>query len=405
MHQLTTIQKNKVLQLTSGALRSTAMLCSCGALLQTFLASLGYSSQFIYMNSSLSLIASVLITILGSQWGARGNVIKRASVIMLPYGVLFLCYIPFCIWKSSSTSAFALFTLVCVLQAALAALYTVCDYKLPYFIYPPQDYGAVCAIGGIIGSGISIGYGAVVSRLATFMSYPTLMLIISALSALMMLLASFLTSRVKSIVAEPPKSEQSQKENEVSVWNTLKHPIFLHLLPVNTIRGFSHGSTIIVAALALDLGYGTEVATALVAVQSAAGLIGSAGFGISTKFAPPRILILIGSLIMLVMPLMLCGNSIVLLLAVGVMCAGRTCVDYAVPWAMRFSVPVSIAGPYNAWRMLAHNCGNLVANAVASMVSPSVFIIIATATHLITGILFFTSKVLTKPAEEHTVSN
>ena len=142
------IRNNKILVIACEALRSTALLCVTGPIMQTFLASLGFSSQFLYFNNTLVQTANVLTIMLCSRWADKGNIIKRVALLEIPHALLYLLYIPLCLWKSPSLGSFAAITGICVLQTVCIALYTVCEYKLPYYIYPPQDHGTVGAACG-----------------------------------------------------------------------------------------------------------------------------------------------------------------------------------------------------------------------------------------------------------------
>jgi Tfp pilus assembly protein PilZ len=65
-----------------------------------------------------------------------------------------------------------------------------------------------------------------------------------------------------------------------------------------------------------------------------------------------------------------------------------------VPVVLRFAVPVDIAGPYNAWRMLLHNGGILIATTVAAFIPVEVLLILTVILQLYSGIQYFTAKEL-----------
>ena len=99
---------NKLFFIIAMGLRTVALLCVTGPIMQTFLASIGFSSQWIYIHTSVVQAVNILTISLCSTWADRGNVIKRTAFVELPYALLYLLYIPLCIWKSASFLSFAL---------------------------------------------------------------------------------------------------------------------------------------------------------------------------------------------------------------------------------------------------------------------------------------------------------
>ena len=119
-------------------LRTVALLCVTGPIMQTFLASIGFSSRWIYIHTTIVQIVNVLTISLCSTWADRGSVIRRTAFVELPYALLYLLYIPLCIWKSASLLSFCLLTGICLVQSVCIALWTICEYKLPYYIFSPR---------------------------------------------------------------------------------------------------------------------------------------------------------------------------------------------------------------------------------------------------------------------------
>lgn len=384
------LQNNKLRSIFALALRTAALLACTGPIMQTFLASLGFSSQFIYINTTIVQLANILTSFLCAQWADRGSVIKRSAICEVPHAILYLLYIPLCLWKSASFTSFAILTGICLLQSVCIALYTVCEYKLPYFIYGPKDYGTVLAISGIVSSLISLGAGLLITRLASRMDYSQLMLWACVISFFMMGLSSLLHVLQKPI-AQPNLSNASQtgKSNLLSIF---RQPVFYRMIPANLLRGFGYGTTTIMAGIALDLGYGQSISTALVSVQSAAMLLGCGLFALSVRYLSPRTVMLAGSVTFLLLPLMLIPNPTLFLILFSLVFFGRTLVDYAAPSLLRMAVPVEIAGPYNAWRMILHFTGTILATSVAALIPVWLLLLLTMLAQLISGIHYFSAK-------------
>ena len=370
-------------------LRTVALLCVTGPIMQTFLASIGFSSRWIYIHTSIVQVVNVATISLCSTWADRGNVIKRTAMVELPYALLYLFYLPLCIWKSPSLLSFCILTGICLLQSVCIALWTICEYKLPYFIFTPKEYGSVLSVGGFVGGLISLGAGVVVTRLSGLISYGALMFYACVVSVALMLACTVLHLKLRPVAAMPATAPGKKEINQVAVF---RDPVFRRMIPANLMRGFGYGTTTIFAAIALDLGFDTEVATALVSAQSVAALLGCALFGVSISYLPPRFVTLMGSAAFGLIPLMLIPNKYLFLAVFALVYFGRTLVDYSVPSILRAAIPVDLAGPFNAWRMLLHNGGTLLATTIAAFIPVTWLLALTVACQLISGLHYFLSR-------------
>ena len=380
---------NKPFFIIAMALRTVALLCVTGPIMQTFLASIGFSSQWIYIHTSIVQAVNIFTISLCSTWADRGSVIRRTAFVELPYALLYLLYIPLCIWKSPSLASFCMLTGVCLLQSVCIALWTICEYKLPYYIFTPKEYGTMLSVGGIVGGLISLGAGVVITRLTGLLSYATLMLSACLVSMLLMVFCTIFHLNLKPITDASAPELSKKKTGQLEVF---RYPPFHRMIPANLMRGFGYGTTTIFAAIALDLGFDTGVSTALVSAQSIASLLGCALFGISIAYLPPRFITLAGSLTFALIPLMLIPNKVVFLTVFTLVYLGRTFVDYSVPSILRAAIPVHLAGPYNAWRMLLHNAGTLIATTIAAFIPAPWLLILTVFFQLISGLHYFLAK-------------
>ena len=381
---------NKSFFIVAMGLRTVALLCVTGPIMQTFLASIGFSSRLIYVHTSIVQIVNVLTISLCSTWADRGSVIKRTAFVELPYALLYLLYIPLCLWKAPSLASFCMLTGICLLQSVCIALWTICEYKLPYYIFTPKEYGSVLSIGGIVGGLISLGTGVIITKLSEIMSYATLMLLACVVSIGFMIVCTVLHLNLKPITDAPMLNISSkQKMSQLEIF---RYPLFFKMIPANLMRGFCYGTTTIFAAIALDLGFDQSVSTALVTAQSIASLAGCALFGVSITYVPPRVVTLAGSFAFALIPLMLLPNKYIFLAVFVLVYLGRTLVDYSVPSILRAAVPVNLAGPFNAWRMLLHNGGTLIATTIAAFIPVSWLLVLTVVFQVFSGLHYFIAK-------------
>ena len=384
-------EHNKLYFILATAVRTVALLCVTGPIMQTFLASLGFSSQWIYIHTSIVQAVNILTISLCSTWADRGSVIRRTALVELPYALLYLLYIPLCLWKSASLASFLMLTGICLLQSICIALWTICEYKLPYFIFTPREYGSVLSIGGVVGGLISLGTGIVITWLSARMTYAALMLWACVLSLGLMVLCALLHWSLKP-VADAPQTAPAPGSKKVNQLEVFRYPLFCRMIPANLMRGFGYGTTTIFAAIALDLGFDQSVSTALVSAQSIASLVACTLFGLSISFLPPRFVTLIGSVTFALLPLLLIPSKGIFLAVMALVYLGRTLVDYSVPSILRAAIPVHLAGPFNAWRMLLHNSGTLLATTIAAFIPVSWLLVLTMVFQLISGLHYFLSR-------------
>lgn len=392
---------NKIRSIIISALRTAALLCASGTLIQTFIETLGFSSQLNYIHTTVLQVANVATIIVGANWADKGNIIKRTAVVNFPMAILFLMYVPFCFVKFEETGSvfpFIMLLAVGVMQMITVGLHTVCDYKLPYFVFKPEEYGVVTSISGVVGSVISLGVSALISTLSTKIPYVKLMAFAFVLSAIFVAVAGILILHQKSLINMDEVQLTKKDAKSVPLKDVFTHPAFSRLFVANLLRGFASGALGVLAIAAFDLGFDETVTSALVSVQSVAGFAGCIVFGTLSMYIHPRVLIFCGSLGYLLLPLMLGDNEIVFLAVAGVVIFGRTIIDYAVPTALIRVVPVEIAGPYNAWRMVLQSGGTLIATSVAAFISTELLFGIAIVFQLISGTIFMLDKIMRKDA-------
>ena len=197
---LTTVSRNKIRAILITALRTAALLCASGSLMQTFLSYIGFSEQHIYIHASLFQAVNVLTILLCARFADNGNIIRRTAVIQLPSGILFLFYIPLCFLKNVSVTAYIWLILINIIQSVTIAMHTICEYKLPYYLYRVEEYGMVLSVCGILSSFISFGIGVLISYFSTRYSYDRIMLIAFGISCMFILLAGILQYFQKSLL-------------------------------------------------------------------------------------------------------------------------------------------------------------------------------------------------------------
>jgi len=228
-----------------------------------------------------------------------------------------------------------------------------------------------------------------VSFLTGILPFHMLMVGACALSAFLIVLEAVFTLLLKSILGNAPVAEPRRKKT--SAWNTFRHPVFYTLMIPNLLRGFASGTTTVFATVAFQLGFDQTLAANMLYLQSAAGLAGCALVGFLCKYFSGRYSVLLGSMSFLLLPLFFLRNHIVFLAVFAVVILGRTLVDYGVPILLRRAVPVELAGSYNAWRLILHNGGSLLATTVAAVIPLPALLTVTVVFSVVSGAWFFLS--------------
>lgn len=381
------VTKNKIKAIIAYTARTVALICATGTLMQTFLASLGFESSQIYMHSTLLQAANVLTIILASNWANNGSPIKRSAFTTIPIGLLFLCYIPIAIANQATPTSYALLIVIGVVQQIAYGFFTVCEYKTPYYIYKADEYGMMLSICGIISSVFSLLMGYVIAYLTARFPFVEIMKFAFLISAVLMVIAFVAIYFEKSLRIEEKTEDSSAPKEKIRV-NLMKTPVFTGLIHANLLRGFATGVISVLAAVALDLGHNEALTASMVSAQSLASLAACAFFALVSKKISERALVLGGSLLVGLIPLLLIDSSSLFLTVYTVIMVGRTLIDYGVPSMLLKVVPVEIAGPYHAWRMVLQNAGVLIATTLAA-ITPIPYLLAAAAVfQLISGVSF-----------------
>ena len=397
---MSTEKRNVTLYILTEALRICASILSTEAILQTFLYSIGFTQNQIYIQSIVYQALGTVIVLVGSGFADGGSVFRRSMLTMAIAGASTLLYLPLCFSGGVGALEMVLMLAATAGMSIMLSLHTVCLYKMPYYIFSPSTYGPATAACGVVGSGISFLLGSVMTALAAFFEYRDIMVVALILSALLALLAGALKLRMKPVETAIARDDEESCEPSVTPRELFRHHAFYKLLPGHFLRGVTMGTLSVLAVVASDyLGYTEEITTAMVSVSGVAIVLACVLYGATVKLVPSRFAILAGSLSFLLMPLLLIPASPILFLIIyGILLFGRTLVDYAVPTELLYVVPSRMAGPYNAWRMSIQAAGLLLSTTVALFIPTPAFIILATLAQLGAGANFFFSKIMKRGA-------
>lgn len=393
-------KRNVLLYILTEAFRLSAAVLSTEAILQTFLYSIGFTQNQIYIQSMVYQALSSLIVLVGSTFADKGGVFARSMFTMAAAAVSTLVFLPLCFSANIGALEMVLVLVATAGISVMLSLHTVCLYKIPYYIFSPSTYGPATAVCGVIGSGISFLLGSAMTALAAFFEYRDIMIFALIVAASFSVLSGLMKLGMKPVPTAMVKDAESEEKSSVGIKELFTHHSFYSLLPGHFLRGVAMGTMSVLAVIASDyLNYSEEISTAMVSVSGIAVVLSCMLYGLTVKHVPSRVIILAGSLSFLLMPLLLIPNAPILFLVIyGILMFGRTLVDYGVPTEMLYVVPSRMAGPYNAWRLSAHAAGTLISTSIALFISTPAFITLSVVAQLVAGANFFFAKVMKRGA-------
>lgn len=82
------VKSNKIREIIAYSSRTVALTFASSVMIQTFLSSLGFTTDLIYTHSTLLQAANVITILLFSKWAENGSPMKRAALTAIPLGIL-----------------------------------------------------------------------------------------------------------------------------------------------------------------------------------------------------------------------------------------------------------------------------------------------------------------------------
>ena len=386
------VKRNIVLYMSATLITAMAYTAVSGTLMQVFLDSLGFSASQIYFRTTVAQAVQVAVSLTCTGIGNRGNFFLKYALVVAAEGILYGGYVPLCIQMQADWGAYLLLLLIGVLNAVATGLGVIFTYKLPYLIYRTEDYGKVTAITGILSSVLQMGMGVLMAALAARYTYQVIMPWVFPVAGVIIILAGLANLCYRPLV--DPKSltgpKTEDRKDRGMVWQVLRMPIFYQLAIPSLFRGFSSGMVGVLAVVAAaDLGYSEQITTTMVSVAAGSQLVGCALFGFLSSKVCPRYTIFLSSMSFVCLPLLLIPDSPILFLCLyAVLMMGFYVELYAVPDLLIRVVPGSIAGTYNAYRMILYQMGTLLATSFASFLPSLVILPMTVVFRAISGICF-----------------
>lgn len=374
------------------ACANIVLIFSSGAIIQSFLSSVGLSAKQIGVYTLCISVVQILTLLLSTFLTDRfKNIPRTIGLFTLPALLFFAVMIFLCVCPVGNPKrVFFLAVFACFFWNFFYGLRIVMEYKLPYYIADISEYPRLSNISGIILSVL----GVVVSGLFIFLSkrfsYRGVIGVCFVLSLFFALLAA---ASVLSLKNEKPTACPRAQNSKIGL-ALFSLPQTKYLAVPAVIRGIGNGIMGMAAVVMLSCVTDDPVISSLLATVTAAATVFSCFLysKIYRKIKTVRLMLIGGIIQAVALLFLLSGSTAVFLVFYFIAFAGEAIVDYGTPVYVTEIVPYEQIGGYTAIRMLLFTGGVAIGNYLAGMLSsakPHLLMGICIAAQLIHVVWYF----------------
>lgn len=367
------------------------LIFSSGAIIQSFLSSLGISADKIGIYT-LSISIMQIITLLLSVFitDKIKNIPKAISRLTLPALIFFSVMIFLSLNRNlGENTVFISAIAVCCFWNFFYGLRIVIEYKLPYCITDISEYPRISNISGIILSILGITVSSLLVLFSRIFDYYAVMCVSFIISVIFTLIATFTAYSLRN---ESP-ADPAERSNAISL-DCLTMSQTRYLAVPNVLRGIGNGIMGMAAVIMLStVTENKSVSSSIAAISAAAVILSCFLYSRIYKRVKTATLILIGGMVQFSALLFLfCGKSAAFLIFYFIAFMGENIVDYAVPVFVTEIVPFDKIGGYTSIRMLLFTLGVAIGNFIAGRLAsstPQLLIYICGAAQLINVLCYY----------------
>lgn len=387
------LRKNTVSYISYNVITATLLIFSNGALIQTFLLSMGVSESKIGYFSSVYNFTQVLTMIFCSLISDRiKNIKKMIALCSLPQIFFYVAMAFFCIYDANTDTVFITALITLFLLGIFLGIINVLIYKLPYIIMDINSYGRVTSIIGIFSGILGVAVSAGVKLLIDSYEYKTVMLLCFVACAVL-LIASFAMVMCLKVVNDGEYDGNEPKK--AKFYDVFKHKSFIFLSPANIFRGLAAGITAMIPVFAVrQMKADAGMTASMVVVSNVANIVCCFGYMLAMNYIKPNLLCFITSVVTLV-PLIgmaFTDSWMAYLILYSIYNIGIFGFSMAVPVYVTKIVPYSIMGSYTSWRMMLTTggtaLGSLLSGVLISKISIAGIMLLAVALQFFSGLIY-----------------
>jgi Na+/melibiose symporter-like transporter len=371
-------------------MHSVGLLFFNGAIVQTFLLLIGFDEGEVYLYSSLSQAAQVVVMLLMvflSDRIEKKRLLCALSnfLMIIPIGIF--CWGAACPEIMSDWYVALLFTVSVITHGGIG-MYNVMTYCLPYKLIDISEYGKFTGISGALGGSITFALSSLHTVFVSNFDY-----LQCTVWFFMLAIASVTLSGIMLLWMKEIPAERSAHEGKtVGFVEAFRNKDTYALLLPNFTRGLATGIFNVVAVIAISSGVADAAgATYINIVSCLASFLSSLAFAlVCNKMRMENIMIIATLATSLSLPFVISWGFAAFLLLLFVSLFFLRVVDAAIPTALVRIIPEEQIGAYNSVRMLVFTGSQAVATAIimplVGVVGYTGVLVFASAMQLFCGI-------------------
>lgn len=368
------------------------MFCT-GSIVQTFLLHIGLSDRQVYLFTSVTLMAQVLMMLVMTFLSSRLRKIKLiGGISYLSFVLMATTFLLLTIWPSLMGKTFTVIIfIVSAISYVGVGLYNVVAYILPYHTIDMADYGKMVGISTALAGGMSFLFSFIYTYVISKIEYMRAMTIFFLFAILCFITTSVTVLSMKEIKKQDP-GKKTTKADLVAVF---KNPDTYLLLIPNFARGIAGGVITVIAVIGISTKIIDVSTSAWVNAAMQVGLfLGNAVYVGSCKKLSSGTLLIISTLgVCASLPFCVSGGAIMFFAVFTVAYFFRMMNDTAIPVVVSEIIPEEQIGAFTSIRLLvmtgAQSVSALIITPIASAVGYTGLLIFAAVMQALCGLPYY----------------
>ncbi len=339
------------------------MFCS-GAIMQTFLFSIGFSEENVYLLNSLMQAAQVVM--MCAMTFIFGKIKRVKRVISFSYLSLTILATVFLLGAINPDIMGKPYVIAVFVGAGISyvgvGLYSILAYCLPYHTINMEDYGKMTGISVALSGACSFVVSFVHSFIVSKIDYVYAMIWFFAVALACFVLSFFVCSSLKEI-ENKAQVKNTTKEDMIAVFKN--KDTYILLLP-NFARGLAAGIMSVIAVIGISQGVLNEQTSSYVNIIMQITMFVANIFYVMAykKVSTTTLLFISGIGVAVFIPFCMSGGSTLFLIMFLFAYFFRMISDTAIPVVITEIIPPSQIGAYTSIRMLVFTGAQAVATLI-----------------------------------------
>jgi len=387
-------KKNFIKLCVSDMLYAAATMFCSGAVIQSYLLTLGFSEWEVYVYSAMAQAGQVAVMLLMIFFSSRivrqklWMSVSSLSPILSAVTYVLAVAFPDIVNEWYVIAVYA----VALISSSGVGMRSVLYYSVPLLALRAEEYGRFAAITTALSGVSGFVFSFLHSFVASFVEYKLLTAIACLVSVGLIIMAAYATLSVRELYDRAEKHDTPPTKSMLAVFRN--RDTYLLIIP-NFARGLASGIVAVITVIAISAELITPKETSYINVISYASLfLGSVLFAALYKKLSVRLMIAIPTVAMAVLlPLSVVFGTWEFLILIFATITFKSIIDTAIPTMIVEIIPEEQIGAYTSIRMLLFIGPQAIAALLVTPISSAVgyvgLLIFAAAMQLICGAGYF----------------